>query len=194
MSHFTACAIFKLENSAQKDRMRQMFTENKEAVIDVLQQKLEKPMSRYDINLEIKPYKVYPDQKEIEEIKKYYNISATDLSVLIPKMENWNGNKGYIDEQGKLYYITTQNFEGHFDYWGIYDILFDENFSEQLITMNVLPAAFLLPDVSWVQSEDWFYSVAENNEGKYKQWENKVADILSNYKSNSVAVLIDCHI
>jgi len=56
-----------------------------------------------------------------------------------------------------------------------------------------IPQAILLLNLEWIESEEWFYSVNEENQKNYDKWINKIKEILLNYPS-SLSVLIDCHI
>jgi hypothetical protein len=56
-----------------------------------------------------------------------------------------------------------------------------------------IPQAILLPNLEWIESEEWFYSVNEENQKNYDKWISKIKEILSKYPS-SLTILIDCHI
>jgi len=70
----------------------------------------------YSENLEVDAYKIYPDEEDLKRMAENYQISVTDIATLCEKMEDWLGREGYIDEFGKLYYLSTYNPDSKWDW------------------------------------------------------------------------------
>ncbi len=194
MSHYTTCAIIKISSAEKKEELRVMYDNNPEALFDMLESKLEPVLTGYDTNTKVPLHNVYLDQDRILTMANHYKIHSEDIHALTPYIKDWIGDPGGIDEKG-LFYSTTDNPNGHFDNWGIYDAIIASNdIALDLKNKNITAQALLLPNSSWVESEHFFYSVNDDNNEAFSMWENKVADILRNYSHNYIAVLIDCHI
>lgn len=189
MAHYTICAIFPADSDETASKMKNLCETNKDGLMDALGKKLEKPLSKFDRDFEVKPYRVDMPSNEIDDMIERYN--ETDLNILAGKMDDWNGGKGGVD--GKiLYYYTTENKNGKFDGWGVYDVMPAKELLSNLDEMERVPQAILLPDCTLVESETWFYVVSEKNVDDFNEWVDKVRNILSEYP-NALAVLIDCH-
>jgi len=190
MSHFTTCAIFPFESKELENNFKKIYETDKDAMIDLSMKKLERPLSRFDINFKVKPYRVYLEKDELQKMIK--NYKEKNLNILAKRMEDWNANKGGVDEKG-LYYETNQNPNGKFDYWTIYDIIPVDKFVSSLDKSELVPQVILQPDCTIIESKHFFYSVSEGNVKNFNSWVNKIKNILSKYP-NSMIALIDCHI
>ena len=190
MSHFTTFAIFPSESKELEEDFKKLYKTNADAYINLFSKKLEKPLSKFDIDFKVKSYRVYMEQDEIEKMKEYYK--ENDLNAIAKKIKDWNGDEGGVDEKG-LYYDTTQNPNGKFDYWSVYDIFPAEELLLNFDKLGLMPQAILLPDCSLIESDEWFYSVSDKNIENFNKWEKKVKSILAEYPVALIA-LIDCHI
>lgn len=135
MSHYTLCAVAQLEPSTQ-NKFEELCKSKQDYVVDFFTKKLEKPLSKFDIN---------------------------------------NNETGKFDAYGITDVIPTKEILNDFENW------------------DRIPQAILLPNLAWIESENWFYSVNEENQKDYDKWIDKIKEILSKYP-NSLAILIDCHI
>jgi hypothetical protein len=135
MSHYTLCAVAQLETSTQ-NKFEELCKSNQDYVVDFFTKKLEKPLSKFDIN---------------------------------------NNETGKFDAYGIMDVISTKEMLSDFENW------------------DKIPQAILLPNLEWIECEEWFYSVSEENQKDYDKWVNKIKEVLSKYPS-SLAILIDCHI
>ena len=92
MSHFNVCVLVTRNGSSP------------EQMVD----KASEALAKFDINMEVKPYKTYINADEIQRMIKHYGIDSVNLSALAEKLESWNGDKGGVDENG-FYGISTKN-------------------------------------------------------------------------------------
>jgi hypothetical protein len=76
-------------------------------------------MSPYDENKEMRPYKRYMSDEDIERMREHYekkeNKSLTDED-LLEHMDSWNGRDGGIDKKG-MYYWSTYNPDSKWDWY-----------------------------------------------------------------------------
>lgn len=135
MSHFTLCAVAQLEPSIQ-NKFEELCKSKEDYLVDFFTTKLEKPLSKFDIN---------------------------------------------INESGK------------FDSYGVTDVMPTKEMLIDFEKWDRIPRAILLPNLEWIESEEWFYSVNEKNQKDYNKWVGKIKEILYKYP-NSLVILIDCHI
>jgi len=190
MSHFTISAVFPFDEG-DKEKITNLINNNKASLIETLAKKLEKPLSFYDINKEVAPYKDYIDKEELSKMANYYKIDKSDLKLLKEKLEDWRGeNESDIDEKG-LFVISTLNKKGILDSWGAYDVLLIEDL---LKNTDFVSHAIFTPDCKLIESEHFFYHVGKSNEREFSNWEQKYRDTLKQYLPNSFVLLIDCHI
>jgi len=90
------------------------------------------------------------------------------------------------------FYINN-NETGKFDAYGITNVISTKEMLSTFENWDRIPQAILLPNLEWIESEEWFYSVNEENQKNYDKWISKTKEILSKYP-NSLSVLVDCHI
>lgn len=119
-------------------------------------------------------------QNKFEELCKSNQDYVVDffskkLEKPFSKFDINNNEAGKFDSCGVTYVMPTKEMLIDFEKW------------------DRIPQAILLPNLEWIESEEWFYSVSEENQKDYDKWINKIKEILSKYPS-SLAVLADCHI
>jgi hypothetical protein len=78
----------------------------------------EKQLAPYDENTEVEPYKRRVDAEEVASMAKYYSLDATDLAALVPRLSEWDGRDGGVDDDG-LFVWSTLNPQSKWDYWRI---------------------------------------------------------------------------
>ena len=83
---------------------------------DGIEAYVEKQMEPFSEYLEMVEYKQHMDEHDLKMMKDTYKTD--NLEELVKKMEDWNGREGGVDEEG-LYYLTTSNPDGHWDYYNI---------------------------------------------------------------------------
>lgn len=179
MSHFNAC-VFVKKNGSSPEQMAQ---------------KASDMLANFDINKKTKPYKYYVEADEIQRMAESYGVDPTNLSVLAEKLENWNCDKGGMDESG-LYGISTKNPDGHIDAWSVFTevnpedrgrLLFGEDDGEKNC------AAIVTPDGKWDMGP-WIYgSLNAEQEKELEAWNKKLIILLDEHK-DAAAFLADCHI
>jgi len=158
-------------------------------------QKASDVLANFDINKEMKPYKYYVEADEIQRMAGHYGIDPTNLSGLAEKLEDWNGDKGGVDESG-FYGISTKNPDGHIDAWSVFAevkpedcerLLFGQGGEEKTVKVVVTP------DGKWIDGP-WVYgSPNAEQEKELDEWEKKVSSVLQEH-SNAAAFIADCHI
>ncbi|MBL7053552.1 MAG: hypothetical protein ISS02_02775 [Candidatus Portnoybacteria bacterium] len=191
MSHYTLCAIFSTESEEVEKEFKKLYQESKDNLLNFFVEKLKKPLAKFDTDTKVEEHIVYIDDKELVMMKNSYK--EEDLKTLAGKMDDWNGNKGGVDEKG-LYYNTTENPNGKFDNWNAYDILSVKEFILNINKLDRIPKSILLPNLEWIDSNLWVYhSPGKNEEEKINQWIEKIKEIMSKYP-NSFVIFIDCHI
>lgn len=85
------------------------------------------------------------------------------------------------------------NESGKFDYYSVSYVMPVDEMLAQFEDWDRIPRSILLPNLKWIESDEWFYSVSEYNIIEYNKWLNKVKEILGNH-TKDIAILIDCHI
>ena len=179
MSHFNACVLVK-RNGANLDQMAQKAS-------DVL--------ANFDINKEVEPYKYYIEEDQIQRMAKHYGIDPANLTALAEKLEDWDGDKGGVDETG-LYGTSTKNPVGHTDYWSVVAevkpedrgrLLFGQGGEEKIVKAIVTPAG------KW-NDGPWVYGAPDAEQDKeLEAWDKQLTTLLDEHK-DTVAFLADCHI
>lgn len=179
MSHFNVCILVRKNGSNTEQ----------------LAQKANEMLANFDINKEVEPYKHYIEADEIQRMAKHYGIDPTNLPALSEKLEDWDGDKGRVDETG-LYGISTKNPDGHTDYWSIFAemkpedrgrLLFGQSGEEKTVK------AIVTPDGKWIDGP-WVYGAPNaEQEKELEAWNKKLTSFLDEYK-DAAAFLADCHI
>ena len=76
-------------------------------------------LAPYDEALVTAPRPVYMDAADVHDMAKHYGMPLTDLVALAKKIEDWHSLPGGITEEGDLYYLTTHNEQGKWDWYCI---------------------------------------------------------------------------
>lgn len=177
MSHFNACVLVK-RNGSNPEQMAQ---------------KASDMLANFDINKEMKPYKYYVEADEIQRMAKSYGINPTNLSALAEKLEDWNGDKGGVDESG-FYGVSTKNPDGHIDAWSVFAEVKPEDRRRFLFGGGEEKncAAIVTLDGKWDMGP-WIYgSPNAEQEKELDEWNKKLTTFLD--EQDATAFLADCHI
>lgn len=153
-----------------------------------VKEKIEKLISNFDLNKKVEPFKKYLTKDEIEKISKYYNITSSQQKQIAEKINDWNGNEGGID-QDRIYQISTNNPNGLFDYWSVYEVLR----AEDIINNNQVFQGIITPEGKLIESKKLFLSVNESNVADWNLWKEEFHKCLEKYKDDFLVALIDCH-
>ncbi len=70
----------------------------------------------YSENLEVRRYKVHSTEQDRQRMAKHYGLDPQDLPALAEKMDDWDGAKGHIDEDG-LFSWSTYNTRSEWDWY-----------------------------------------------------------------------------
>lgn len=181
MSHFNVC----------------VFVENDGSGLKELAEKVDKIVENFDINKRVEPYKYYIKDEQIQQMAKNYKLDPTNLLTLSEKLEDWNGDKGGVDEIG-FYGISTNNPVGHTDYWSMPIEIQPKDYERFLLGQDgdgkIIKAIVTLHD-AWIDGP-WIYGTPTAEQERERElWEKKIRAILDEYKGkNIIAFLIDCHV
>jgi len=179
MSHFNACVLV-TRNGSSPEQMADKASEM---------------LAGFDINLEMKPYKTYVGADEIQRMANHFGIDPTNLSALAEKFEDWNGDKGGVDEKG-FYGVSTKNPGGHIDDWSVFTEVKPEDHGRLLFGRGgeeKTVKAIVTSDGKWIDGP-WVYGAPNAEQVKeLEAWDNKLTTLLDEHK-DSAAFLADCHI
>ncbi len=70
----------------------------------------------YSQNLEVPRYKVYSTEADRQRMAKHYGLDPQDLPALARKMDDWDGAKGLIDDDG-LFHWSRYNLKAEWDWF-----------------------------------------------------------------------------
>lgn len=189
--HYTLAVIFQVESEDLIDEMRGFDEASKEAALETFAGKLEKPMRHFDVDLEVGVYKKYLSPTTIEGMKKEYGTE--NIKELALHVGEWTGEEGGVDQKG-LYSLSTENPEGHFDSWYVFDVVPAVDLLEKIDRIDRTPRAVLLPDLQWIDSDLWIYADTDPpQQQRLDAWVEKMKNIFQQH-AKSLVVLIDCHI
>lgn len=189
MAHFTACLIFEID-PAEKEGYKNIIQKQKEQYINLLSEDLGGILDFFNMNTEVEPFKTYLKPETISEIAKYNNLDLKNTKSISEKVADWNGNRGGVDSEG-IYEVSTANPDGHYDYCRIYDVDTAEGLLAKFHTIDRIPRAVILPDLTWLDGPYVYGSNEKNTE--LQDWEEKIKKALEMYKADGIAVFIDCH-
>ncbi len=81
-------------------------------------QAVQKALAPWDENRVVAPYRLYPDADEIQQMREWYKTD--NFRQLASHAYEWGGHAhGDVDEAGRLYFVSTRNPDGRYDYWCI---------------------------------------------------------------------------
>ncbi len=179
MSYFNACILI-TRNGLNSEQMAD---------------KASDMLAKFNINKKMEPYKIYIEADEIQQMAKHHEIDPVNLLALAEKLEDWNGDKGNVDESG-LYGISTKNPEGHIDGWSVFTEVKPEDrgrllFGESSEEKNC--AAIVTPDGKWDMGPWFYFSPNAEQKKELEAWNRKLIAFLDEHK-NSAIFLAECHI
>jgi hypothetical protein len=171
-----------------------------------MQAKVNALLAGFEYDKEVEAYKAYVTGKELHRMAARYGLLEVDLPALAEQVKRYFGaREGGIDEGG-LFYISTRNQQGIWDYWviggrweGILrkpDPLNPGSEDDRLrytscpvseLPDNIRPSYVVTPDGQGYQ-EDWWPESFEDTE----QWDKTFHELLARY-SDCLAVVVDCH-
>ena len=184
---------------------------------------LEMMLAPYDENMEVNPYKKWPNEETIERMADHYKVDPMNLEKLATYMNDWSGSDGGV-ENGRLYYITTYNPESTWDWWvvggrwsGLLTLKEGRVGVEGECGTGGNPVgidAAYAKDIDWKHEamKEFTWNVVLNKHGwnarvTYGWWGTSFDDVetqeewdkkfkkkyLSDLKDNTVIAMIDCH-
>jgi hypothetical protein len=164
---------------------------------------------------EVEPYRSYFSDESVKAWAEKYG-TGTNLQALLERMRQTRHMWGdtYLDEKG-LYYITTFNPRGMWDYWfysGGEDMLGEQAWTECLerqgdghecnscpvvdLPPDFCPAALVTPDGIWYDLIDYGWHLVDGdtpaNRVALATWRAQAREILDKHMS-CLAVGIHCH-
>lgn len=187
---------------------------------DEIEEAVAKALAPYDENVPVAPYKRYIEDKDeryypdadyttndFQLMSKYYG--TTDLQELASKMQQWNGSRGGVDEDG-LYYVSKYNQNSLWDWYEIGGrwnnaLIIEADFGRtetnacfvrEISPESRLPYIIITPDGFSHTKRTWEEKLGAFGENAAKSnaaWEGEARAILSEFP-NCLAVVVDMHI
>ena len=165
-----------------------------------------KSLALFSEDLEVPPYKVYLNDFDIRMMAEQYKLKPHDRHALAKHMHDWMNRPGGVDRQG-LYYTTTCNPHGHWDWyeiggrWNRYikgarrNVISTKALLKSPHLEGRLPCYVVTPDGTWLEHER-FVSVGSLG-GKIKTkpdtaWLREVTNALKKHPDSRV-VCVDIH-
>lgn len=171
-------------------------------------------LERFSDEKRVEAYKGYVKGQKLQQMAEFYGLPETDLPALASHLKGYYGADEAGVDEGGLYYISTRNPQGRWDYWvigGRWDGVIQgksrntkgrSNYGpehEQLqynicpvreLPADVLPEWILTPDGKWYEQEmRSLYPTPQENEA----WRKVVQPLLEQYQ-DCFAVGVDCHL
>lgn len=146
-------------------------------------------LQKYDHNLEVEPYKEYPEESYVRQLLK--NYKARSLEDLVASGADWKGDEeGGIDKKG-LYFITTKNPHGAYDYW----TLLHESIliTPEIFTQTEYKCGDIITPDGVLHKGPVLYS--ENHLAKRlkgAKWNRQLREFAQKYENMSLTIF-DCH-
>jgi len=187
--HYTIVAVIPFQSGLRND-LEKRIKEDRGNLLGHLAGKLEKPLSVYDYDKKMTPYKEYYSDEKVHKIIEGANININDQSLVFQALKEYNSDLSAGKDEKGYYVMRDTNQQGMFDYCNVYDVCFIE---EALAHEDFVEHAIFTPDCKIIQSEHWFFSVGKSNENEYEQWKKQFQDKLKSYSRDSLLVFVDCH-
>lgn len=144
-------------------------------------------LDTYSMNKMVPAYKEYPDTSYVRQLLKNYKVKS--LTELEASSVDWRqGEEGGIDEKG-LYFMTTQNPQGTFDYWSLVDGPFLVE-AETLRRQGSYCTDVITPDGQLTKGP--LVRSRWRRAQKLQQWEKQLAVFEQQYSGMKVCIF-DCH-
>jgi len=84
---------------------------------------LDEQLAPFDENTNVPEYRRYLDEDDIKSMREYYSKKNPDtdystLESLVPRLDDWCGGEGGVDEKG-LYYLSQYNPDSKWDWYAV---------------------------------------------------------------------------
>ena len=79
---------------------------------------VEAALAPFDESLDVEPFRIHLDHKEILLMANHYNVSPANLQELATHMPAWRSGEGGVDREG-LFRLSTCNPDGRWDWYEI---------------------------------------------------------------------------
>ena len=177
-------------------------TQDIKAAVDAL-------LERFNYERRVEPYKVRVEGQKLQAMAEFYGLPETDLPAFISRLKGYYGGveEGGLDEGG-LFYISTGNPQGRWDYWvigGRWDGVIqgksctvsvgpgEDELQYNICPVNELPddlgaACVITPDGQLYEEEGWGNPTDES----IGHWRKTLREVLDQY-SDCLVVGVDCH-
>ena len=163
-------------------------------------------LAPFDEALAVPPYREYLQPFEIQRMASHYKLDQPDLNALADRMKDWTNRPGGVDQRG-LYFTTTNNPEGRWDWYeigGRWD-RFRKRASGNVIStralrkspdlQDILPYYVLTPDGTWLEYKRYVpdpQSIGHFATKPHDQWLAEVTETLLQHPKHRV-VCVDIH-
>jgi hypothetical protein len=165
---------------------------------------INKILAPFDENMQVAPYKRYPDADSNARMAEHYNTN--DPLVLATHMQDWRNADGGVDDQG-LFYWSTYNPDSKWDWWvigGRYHGYWGENNVDERRGQeaNIRPVmdigqwsayAIVTPLSEWHATGRMGWFGVSFDEQEKQRWDAERAEVMSGHK-NDLVVICDLHI
>ncbi|MFA6495396.1 MAG: hypothetical protein WC246_02760 [Candidatus Paceibacterota bacterium] len=174
-----------------------VFVDRDESDFEQMAQRASETIANFDINKNVEPYRYYVTADQISRMAQWYGVDATNIPVLAEKLEEWDGDKGGVDEIG-LYGISVKNPVGHTDHWSAPEQIKFEDRERCILSQGEggkerIIKAVVTPDGEWIDGP-WVYGVSNvEQDEELEAWNKKRAALFVEYK-NATAFLLECHV
>lgn len=184
------------------------------AGIEQVERTAAKMLAPYDENLDVEPYRDYPDEGELTRMRAWFEETycyAPAVKDLADVMQQWHNTPGYVDEEGKLYRMSTYNPNSKWDWYqvggrsegtGYAQFAVDSDHPNHLRAegfdvrrVQWTPYSVLTPDGAWhTQGRLGWFGVSIDAMDD-EAWTTHVEQLLAPYQQPGVALLVvDYHI
>lgn len=184
------------------------------AGIEQVERTAAKMLAPYDENLDVEPYREYPDEEELSRMRKWFEEEwghAPTMPELVEVMPRWRNVPGYLDDEGRLYVMSTYNSHSKWDWWQVGGRYRDNAYAQfavdtehpshlraEKFNLDVLPWApysVLTPDGKWHSRGRLGWFGMSSGDDEEEVWKEKVRALLAPYLVPGVALLVvDYHI
>ncbi len=143
-------------------------------------------MEPYDFTRTAPPHNELVPEDEIHFMADAFGLAADDLEAIMAELHADSGFPCTI-EDGKIYWMTTDNPQGRWDSWRL-QRLQDSMWLAADVPRNTAPVAVITPDGEWHDLGIWDNPM----ESEAIPYRERADEFLQRYPEY-LAVVVDCH-
>jgi hypothetical protein len=164
-------------------------------------------LETFNYEKRVEAYKAYMAGERLQRMAKFYKLPETDLPALATHLKSYCGAEESGIDEGGLFYISTINPQGTWDWWAIggrWNGVIqgatcpinlgpeDDKLRHNICRVSELPqgigASYVVTPDGQLYKEKWW---PENDENR-QQWQKTFRELLERYR-DCLAVGVDCH-